>query len=414
MTDRSVAEIPYEEMSPQLRALIAYEPNGALDVVDPQKAIAAIRERTPVVRWELGVGFFSMADIVAAGRNPSVVSSDPVTGVNFGMGSDDRLIPLQIDGDLHRQYRRLLDPFFNPPKMARLEPAIRSLMDGLLDGFIDDGTVELYEAVCVPLPTTVFLTLFGLPLEHAPTLVAFKDRILKAEGTTSMEEMDAKGKQAGKELRAFLRDLLAERRADGSSHDDLLEAVLRFEVDVRPISDDEVVNIMQMFTIAGLDTVTSSLSCMFAWLATHPEARQRLVDDPSLVPAAIEELLRVESPVPSSGGRWAAEDTEINGVQVKRGELIYLCWAGANTDPGVFDDPLAADLQRSPNRHIVFASGIHRCLGSHLARNELRVAVEQFHRRIPDYRPAPGLEIEYLFAGVRQARRLPLAFTPAR
>ena len=170
---------------------------------------------------------------------------------------------------------------------------------------------------------------------------------------------------------------------------------------------------MHMFTIAGLDTVTSSLSCIVAWLATHPELGRRVVSDPSRLPATIEEIMRVESPVPSGGARWATRDTEVNGIPVKEGELVYLCWAAANLDPGAFAAPLEADIERADNRHIAFAAGLHRCLGSHLARVELRAAIDQLHRRIPDYRVTDGDEVRYEFAGVRQARHLPLTFTAA-
>ena len=185
---------------------------------------------------------------------------------------------------------------------------------------------------------------------------------------------------------------------------------MHFEVDGHSISDDDVVNIMHMFTIAGLDTVTSSLSCSLAWFATHAEERRRVVEHPELLGDAIEELMRFESPARSSGARWAIEDTEINGVPVKAGDLVYLCWASANLDNSAFQDALTADLDREENRHIAFAAGIHRCLGSHLARNELRVAVDQLHHRIPDYWIADDDQITYELAGVRQATRLPITF----
>ena len=169
---------------------------------------------------------------------------------------------------------------------------------------------------------------------------------------------------------------------------------------------------MQMFTIAGLDTVTSSLSCIVAWLATHPDARRRVVTEPDLLTGAIEEIMRFESPVPSSGARMAIRDTEVNGVPIKQGEMVYLCWASANLDPSAFDRPLETDLDRIENRHIAFAAGIHRCLGSHLARAELRASVDQLHRRIPDYWVTEGEQIRYEFAGVRQAKYLPLSFAP--
>ena len=407
-----VVEVSYDDMSPELRALIAYEPNGALDVPTPHVVIDEIRREMPVVRWELGVGFFLMDDIVAAGRSPDLVSTDPATGVPFGMGSTDPLIPLHLDRDVHRHYRRLLDPLFTPRKMALLEPDIRKLADKLIDGFISEGEVEFHDAFCVPLPSTIFLRLFGMPLEDMDFLIAMKDRILKNEGVT-MEEREQLGIAAGIELRERLSARLAERRADGARHDDLLDQFMHFELDGHGLDDDEVVNIMHMFTIAGLDTVTSSLSCIVAWLATHPEDRRRVVADPSRLAGAIEEIMRVESPVPSGGARWATRDTEINGVPVRQGELVYLCWATANLDPGTFVAPLEADMDRSDNRHIAFAAGLHRCLGSHLARAELRAAIDQLHRRIPDYWITDGDEVRYEFAGVRQAKHLPLTFTAA-
>jgi cytochrome P450 len=400
-----VVEMSFESMSPELRALIAYEPNGALDVELPQTALDEVRRTMPVVRWEMGVGFFGMDDIVAAGRNPDIGS------VVMGMGSHDPLIPLHIDGDLHRHYRKLLDPLFTPKKMAALEPDIRKLADELIDGFIGDGRVEFHDAFCVPLPSTIFLRIFGLPVEDAPFLISMKDRILKNDATTR-DEAEVIGRAAGLELRTHLHVRLDERRAEGARHDDLLDQFMHFEVDGHSLDDDEVVNIMHMFTIAGLDTVTSSLSCIVAWLATHPEIRSRVVADPDRLAGAIEEIMRFESPVPSSGARTALRDTEVNGVPIKQGEMVYLCWASANLDPASFDHPLDADLDRTENRHIAFAAGIHRCLGSHLARAELRASVDQLHRRIPDYWVSEGEEIQYEFAGVRQARYLPLSFMP--
>jgi cytochrome P450 len=307
----------------------------------------------------------------------------------------------------------LLDPLFAPKRMAALEPEIRKLADELIDGFIAAGDVEFHEAFCVPLPTTIFLRQFGLPLEDTQFLISMKDRILKNEGTT-IEEKEEIGVAAGLEMRAVLEARLAERRASSARRDDLLDQFTHFELDGDRLSDSDVVNIMHLFTIAGLDTVTSTLSCIIAWFATHAEERRRVIADPSLLGAAIEEIMRFESPVPSSGARWAAVDTEVNGVSVKQGELIYLCWAAGNLDPDSFTAPLDVDIDRQHNRHIAFAAGNHRCLGSHLARVELRSAIDQFHRRVTDYWVADGQEIVFEFAGVRQAKVLPLRFAASR
>jgi cytochrome P450 len=406
---REVAQIPYDEMSPELRCLIAYEPNHALDLVDPQPILRKIAEETPVVRWEFGLGLFRMDDILAAGRNPVLVSADPNTGEAMGMGSAEPLIPLHLDGDVHRHYRRLLDPLFAPRRMALLEPDIRALADDLIDQFIDEGEVDLHPAFCIPLPSTVFLTLFGMPLSDMPALIDFKDRILKTEAE-SLDQKEQEARKVGLEMRVLLRQRLEERRASGDRPGDLLDSFMHFEVDGHSLDDDEIVNIMHMFTIAGLDTVTSSLSCILAWFATHPEQRDRVIAEPDLLAPAIEEILRFQSPVVSSGPRWATDDTEINGIPVRKGDLIYLCWASGNLDPATFENALSVEPNRTENRHIAFASGIHRCLGSHLARNELRAAIDQLHRRIPDYRLVSDAPLEFEFAGVRQAKAVPVTF----
>jgi cytochrome P450 len=407
---KDIVEIGHANMTPELRALVAYEPNGSLDVESPQPLIDEILRASPVVLWEMGVGFFNMKDVRAACQNLDLVSMNPATGINFGMGSKEPLIPLHLDGPRHLHFRKLIAPLFTARKMALLEPQIRSLTDDLIDAFIGEGQVELHNAFCVPIASTIFLRLFGMPPEDTDTLVGMKNRILKNEGT-DREASEVIGLEEGAKLRKLLRTRLDERLADGGRYDDLLDEFIHFELDGERLSHDEVANIMHMFTIAGLDTVTSSLSCILAWLARHRTEQERIASDPSRLPKSIEELLRFESPVPSSGARWAARDTEINGVPVKQGQMVYLCWASANLDPTAFDQPLVVNLDRKHIPHVAFAVGTHHCIGSHLARTELRCAIDQFHRRISRYEVPDGLEIEYEFASVRQARSIPLGFT---
>jgi len=168
-------------------------------------------------------------------------------------------------------------------------------------------------------------------------------------------------------------------------------------------------NIVYLLVIAGLDTVTASLSCMFSWLARHREQRAQLVADPSLIPSAVEELLRFESPV-MYGSRYVTEDFTLGDWQFRAGEWVDVVWAAGNMDPDAFDDPLTVDLGRKKNAQIVFATGPHRCLGSNLARMELATAIDQFHRRIPDYWISEGQEPLYFNVGVRVAYHLPISF----
>jgi cytochrome P450 len=161
--------------------------------------------------------------------------------------------------------------------------------------------------------------------------------------------------------------------------------------------------------IAGLDTVTASLGCLLSWLARHPDERRWVTADPSRWPLAVEELMRYESPVPGTS-RFATKDIVINGRSYPAGTEFSVSWSAANLDPAFFDDPLTVNLERQPNPHIDFASGWHRCLGSHLARLELRIAMEEWHARIPDYEIAPGADVPYIPLGVRQPTTLPLVW----
>jgi cytochrome P450 len=406
---RRVHEKRIEEMEPAMRALVAYEPNGSLDVVQPQPMLAAMARETPVVRSEAGVAFFGMADVVTAARNPAIVSCDPATGRPVGMGTTDPLIPLHLDGDMHRRYRRLLDPLLAPRVVAQLADDIRRLADELIDEFAGEGEVEFNSAFAQPLPSTLFLRTFGLPVEDFAFLDHAKDQIIKNEGATFEEYIEI-GNEAGRAFREYMHARLAERREQPLHDDDMLGKFMTFEVDGHVLNDDEIANIMHLFVIAGLDTVTSSLTCIVSWFARHAEQRARVVAKPSLLPAAVEELMRYESPVASGGLRWAKEETDVNGVRVKRGEMVYLGWFTANLDETTFPDPLTVDLGREENRHIAFAAGTHRCLGSHLARVELVTAIDQLHRRIPDYWMTPGDEPRYQGTPVRQAIHLPLRF----
>jgi cytochrome P450 len=395
-------------MTPLQRALVVYEGNHALDGC-PMSEIGQLVRETPVIRWDHGVAFFTMADIVAAGNHPGVISSNPVTHEAMGMGSKEPLIPLHLDGELHRHYRRLLDPLFAPRRVAVFEDDFRALTDEIIDGFIDDGRLEFYSQFAAVLPGTMFMRLFGAPMEDFEFFVEMKNRILFTEGP--MEEREVAGRAAGDQMRVRLHELLEQRRREDSPRDDLIAAFMSLEVDGHRLSDDDIVNIMHLFTIAGLDTVTSSISLMIGWLAQHPEERRRVMADPTLVPAVVEELMRYESPVPEGGLRFAIEDFEVNGVPVKKGDMVFLCWAGGNLDPAAFDDPMTVNFDREANRHIGFAAGRHRCLGSHLARLELRCAIDQWHRRVSDYEIAPGEEPEYKYDGVRHASYLPIVFT---
>ena len=330
--------------------------------------------------------------------------------VPMDLGNIRPLIPLQIDPPQHVKYRRILDPLFAPKKMALLEGEVVELVDNLVEKFAGRGSCDLHEEFAVPLPCTVFLRLMGLPYADLDHFLEIKDDIIRPAGIT-MEDQAPARQAAGEAVYRYFDTELKRRHANAPTGD-LLSQIMAGEVDGVRLTDEEVVDVCYLFIIAGLDTVTDSLDCFFAYLAQEPEHRRLLVEDESVIPSAVEELLRWESPVPAVP-RVATEDVEFGGCPVKAGEQVMLMLGSANTDDAAHPGVDAVDLTRNPNPHLAFGGGVHRCLGSHLARMELRVALREFHRRIPDYQLAPGTVLQYT-PGLRSLTTLPLIFEPTR
>jgi len=349
-------------------------------------------------------------DIIKVNRHPAILGNG---GQGGSFGNDNPLIPLEIDGEDHKKWRRLLDPIFGPKQMAPLEASIRQLAGELIDKFITRGEAELSEEFCVPLPCLTFLRLVGAPVEDLDFFLDFKTGVIHPEGDT-VEEIEANMAVAGGKLLEYFAGFLATRRAETEQKDDVIAVLLRSEVDGEPTSEQDLLNILFLLMFAGLDTVTASMSCIFAWLGQHPEERDRLVADRALIPAAVEEIMRYESPVPA-GQRFAVEDIDLgDGLVIKAGEAIHAIWAAANVDPTQYHDPLRVDFDRGRTSHIVFASGTHRCLGSHLARMELRIALDELLTRIPDYTVPTVDELVYDNVSVRAVTKLPITFAPPR
>ena len=255
-----------------------------------QPELVRVLETEPIVRHGNAVTLMRMADIVEATHRPDVRSTP--LGPDAFLGAPEALIPLQIDGAAHRQYRRLLDPLFAPRAVARLEQHVRRLADELIDTFAEKGEVEFYEEFCVPLPCTIFLELLGLPLDDLDFLLWFKNGVIRPDDDDHRSEASAR-------MVEYLYQVLDEREAEGAPRDDLIGGFMSAEVDGQRLTREEVMNIVFVLVFAGLDTVSASLSCFVAWFARHPEQRRRVIDEPALLPHAIEELLRYESPVPA-------------------------------------------------------------------------------------------------------------------
>ena len=345
------------------------------------------------------------ADVLAALRDPETFSSE----LDAAALGQRPLIPLQVDPPRQTRFRRILDPHFSRRKMLALEPRVRTLVNGLIDAFAADGHCEFNAAFAIPLPCTVFLDLMGLPQSDLPELLEFKDGIIRPEAS-SPEEGERLREETSARIYAYFEELLEARARH--PRDDLMTWFLGAELDGDRLTREEVLDISYLFLLAGLDTVTATLGCSVAHLARHPDERTRLVSDPSLWPAAVEELLRHETPVPVVI-RVVTRDTEFAGHSLETGQRVMLMLGAADTDDAEFADADSVSFERGANRHLAFGGGPHRCLGSHLARMELRVALEELHRRIPHYEVAPGETPRY-GGGIREVQYLPLVFDGER
>jgi cytochrome P450 len=394
-----------------------YGSEDALSGMDPEMArnpqpVFKLMREEPVMSIDLpsGKGFLlsRKEEIDEALRHPEIFSSS-MDAVD--LKNKRPMIPLQIDPPDQRKYRKLLDPIFSPRKMTAMEDEVAKLVNHLIDQFVERGEVDFAKEFSVPFPSQVFLTLLGLPLEELETFLTMKDGIIRPDHVTGKmygsHDASAYQQKIADSVYDYFDMVLDERELERK--DDLLSHFLDAEVEGDRLTREDILDICFLFLIAGLDTVTATLDCMFSFLAQHPEQRQQIVDDPSLIPNAIEEMLRWETPVMGIA-RVAVQDTELNGCPIASGDQVMIMIGSANTDEAEFPDADVVRFDREINRHLAFGGGIHRCLGSHLARMELRVALREWHKRIPEYEVEAGHTLEYT-AGIRSIEHFPMRFT---
>jgi cytochrome P450 len=290
-----------------------------------------------------------------------------------------RLLPVNLDLPEHTRYRKIVNGPFSPGSVRALEADIRTATRSLLDGIEVGVEFDLVAAFSKPFPSKIFCAIFGLPSAEYVRFIRWTELLLHS---SDMQAREA----ATTELRNYLRELIGERR--DRPREDLLSHLVQAEVDGARLTDDELVEFGHTLFTAGLDTVTNALNFMFHHLGLHHDDRDRIAADPSLVPAAVEELLRLYSFVQLT--RTATRDVRVAGVDIKQGEHILLPLASAGRDEDVFGAVDDVDIDRHPNRHLAFGAGPHRCVGSHLARLELQVALAEWLARFPRYDVIPS------------------------
>lgn len=310
------------------------------------------------------------------------------------------LPPISADPPLHTWTRRLLLPWFSHNRVESYEAMTRGLCSGLIDGFIADGRADAASDYAQQIPVRVIAHILGVSPDLADTFTGWVRDVLEFADDHDRRVNGVQGL-----LQYFIAEV-AERRVNPG--DDLLSELLHTSVDGAPIEDSLVLGAAALVLIAGVDTTWSAIGSSLWHLATHPTDRKRMAEDPDVMSLAVEELLRAYSPVTMA--RIVTTDVEYSGCPMKEGDKILMNFPAANRDPEVFDHPDEVVLDRAHNRHVAFGSGIHRCAGSNLARMELRVALEEWLRRIPEFRLDDAEMVTWAGGQVRGPRQLPVLF----
>ena len=370
------------------------------------EAYRIVRDAGPIIKSPRGYVLSSSEYVEYALKHPELFSSKRAFDL---VGSPLPMVPIAFDPPEHTRYRHILQPFVGPRETAVWQPRVRSLVGTLIDSFVDRGHCDLVAELAVPLPAEVFLTLFGLPMEDRDRLIAWKEGLLGSpvpSGGQPTEETI----RVGGELFSYLVGHIEKRRRHLDGAEDLLGRLLADTSEER-LSEEELLGLSFLFVLAGLDTVTSALSTAFAALAMQPRLRQQIAADPSVIPDAVEELLRMDGPVVFLP-RVASQDIELGGHTIPAGSEVQVALAVANRDPAEHAYPDQIDLRRQ-ERHHAFGGGPHRCLGAHLARMEMREVLAEWHSRIPEYELAPAFtpRVEWP-TGLVGLDSLPLVFPP--
>ncbi|MGH2599443.1 MAG: cytochrome P450 [Dehalococcoidia bacterium] len=385
----------------------------------PHDIFRLLRREAPVY-WHEGRGFpgfwiiTKYEDVIRISRDPQTFISGKGVGMNTDPErADDNItagrMMLVTDPPRHVRLRRLVNKGFTPRQIAALEPHVREIVTGIIDEASPLGECDFVEDISAKLPLAIICEMMGVPKENWRQIFDWSNRSIGADDPEYQTDPTAQetGRRAQMETFAYFYRLVQERRKE--KRDDLVSILSDAEVDDERLSDEDILLFCFLLMVAGNETTRNATTGGMLALIEHPEQRQRLMDDPSLLPSAIEEILRWVSPV-MHFARIATQDTEIRGQPIRAGEKVVMWYPAANRDEEIFPDPYTFDVSRMPNEHLAFGIGEHFCLGASLARLELQVMFEELLHRLPDIEPTGPVQRlrSTLVAGIKH---MPVRYT---
>ena len=351
----------------------------------PLEHFAWMRENAPVYYDESGEiwGIASHEDIMTVSKNPDIFCSGKSSRPEPGSWIPSMI---NLDDPDHKRRRNLVNRGFTPKRLLASEAKVRRICNQLIDSVCEKGECEFVREIAAPLPLIMIGDMLGMPQKDFETLLRWSEDMLEATSATVSDEVRAKAMQAGAEYASYAVEAIGERQKDPK--DDLLSVLVHAELDGDKLNQEELIHESLLILIGGDETTRHVISEGMLALIEHPAERQKLIDDPSKLPVAVEELLRWVTPIKNMN-RTATTDTELGGQKIREGDRMLLLYPSGNRDEAVFEAPDHLDVERNPNPHVAFGGyGTHHCLGASLARLELRIMFEELNRRVPDLRLA--------------------------
>jgi cytochrome P450 len=372
-------------------------------VNDPYPIWDALRGTCPVAHTERYMGVYfptRYEDVRAVAYDTEHFSSRRIV-VRENQPPRIPAPPITSDPPGHRADKNLLLPAFTPDQIKRHEPRARAICGKLIDRFAGKAGCDAAVDYAQELPVRMIAHMMGLPEEEGDLFRRWIHELLVAGITQPALLM-----RAIEESSAYFAAEIEKRK--GAPGDDLISYLAAVRIDGQPLAPEHILGSLRLVLVAGIDTTWSAIGSCFWHLARHPEDRRRLVAEPELIPTAVEEFLRAYAPVTMA--REVVKATTIGGCPFREKQMVLLSFPAANRDPAMFPDADRVIIDRTQNRHAAFGLGIHRCIGSNLARMEIAVALQEWLKRIPEFSLAPDAEVTWSEGTVRGPRKLPVVF----